>query len=102
MSKLEFNKEKIIGTLKEVIDADQILNINNISDEILIDLTTNNPTHKAKSDLTKKIIKTLKDNYNSNFNYKLIYNSRVHLSKNQLFFFFSPLNFFLSEDSDFC
>ena len=54
MSKLEFNKEKIIDTLKEVIDADQILNINNFSDEILIDLTTNNPTHKAKSDLTKK------------------------------------------------
>ena len=70
MSKLEFNKEKIIDTLKEVIDADQILNINNFSDEILIDLTTNNPTHKAKSDLTKKIIKTLKDNYNSNFNSK--------------------------------
>ena len=75
MSKLEFNKEKIIDTLKEVIDADQILNINNFSDEILIDLTTNNPTHKAKSDLTKKIIKTLKDNYNSNFNYKIDFKS---------------------------
>ena len=59
MSKLEFNKEKIIDSLKEVIDADQILNINNFSDEILIELITNNPTHKAKSDLTKKIIKTL-------------------------------------------
>ena len=40
MSKLEFNKEKIIDSLKEVIDADQILNINNFSDEILIELIT--------------------------------------------------------------
>ena len=34
----DFNKKKVINVLKNILDEDQILNINNFSNEILIDL----------------------------------------------------------------
>ena len=42
-----FNKEKILNILKGILEDDQIVNINNFSQEILIDIIPPNPTHKA-------------------------------------------------------
>ena len=44
----DFNKEKVINVLKNILHEDQIVNINNFSNEILIDVIPSNPTHKAK------------------------------------------------------
>ena len=67
----DFNKEKVINVLKNILDEDQIVNINNFSNEILIDVIPSNPTHKAKKDLSNKIIDFLKSEYNPDLNYKV-------------------------------
>ena len=67
----DFNKEKVINVLKNILDEDQIVNINNFSNEILIDVIPSNPTHKAKTDLSNKIIDFLKSEYNPDLNTKL-------------------------------
>ena len=67
----DFNKEKVINVLKNILDEDQIVNINNFSNEILIDVIPSNPTHKAKIDLSNKIIDFLKSEYNPDLNYKV-------------------------------
>lgn len=67
----DFNKEKVINVLKNILDEDQIVNINNFSNEILIDVIPSNPTHKAKTDLSNKIIDFLKSEYNPDLNYKV-------------------------------
>jgi len=67
----DFNKEKVINVLKNILDEDQIVNINNFSNEILIDVIPSNPTHKAKADLSNKIIDFLKSEYNPDLNYKV-------------------------------
>ena len=66
-----FNKEKILNILKGILKDDQIVNINNFSHEILIDIIPPNPTHKAKTELSNKIIELLKLEYSSDFNYKI-------------------------------
>jgi len=38
----DFNKEKVINVLKNILDEDQIVNINNFSNEILIDVIPSN------------------------------------------------------------
>ena len=63
----DFNKEKVINVLKNILDEDQIVNINNFSNEILIDVIPSNPTHKAKKDLSNKIIDFLKIRVQSRF-----------------------------------
>ena len=60
MSNSKFKKEDIIAVLKSFLKEDQIVNINNFNDEVLLDIIPSNPTHKAKSELSKTIIKTLK------------------------------------------
>ena len=55
----DFNKEKVINVLKNILDEDQIVNINNFSNEILIDVIPSNPTHKAKIDLSLYLVFTL-------------------------------------------
>ena len=67
----DFNKEKVINVLKNILDEDQIVNINNFSNEILIDVIPSNPTHKAKTALSNKIIDFLKSEYNPDLNYKV-------------------------------
>ena len=67
----DFNKEKVINVLKNILDEDQIVNINNFSNEILIDVIPSNPTHKAKIALSNKIIDFLKSEYNPDLNYKV-------------------------------
>jgi len=67
----DFNKEKVLNVLKNILDEDQIVNINNFSNEILIDVIPSNPTHKAKTDLSNKIIDFLKSEYNPDLNYKV-------------------------------
>ena len=67
----DFNKEKVINVLKNILHEDQIVNINNFSNEILIDVIPSNPTHKAKIDLSNKIIDFLKSEYNPDLNYKV-------------------------------
>ena len=67
----DFNKEKVINVLKNILHEDQIVNINNFSNEILIDVIPSNPTHKAKKDLSNKIIDFLKSEYNPDLNYKV-------------------------------
>ena len=67
----DFNKEKVINVLKNILHEDQIVNINNFSNEILIDVISSNPTHKAKTDLSNKIIDFLKSEYNPDLNYKV-------------------------------
>ena len=67
----DFNKEKVINVLKNILHEDQIVNINNFSNEILIDVIPSNPTHKAKIDLSNKIIDFLKSEYNLDLNYKV-------------------------------
>lgn len=67
----DFNKEKVINVLKNILDEDQIVNINNFSNEILIAVIPSNPTHKAKTDLSNKIIDFLKSEYNPDLNYKV-------------------------------
>ncbi len=71
MNNSSFNKNKILAILKDVLEPSQILNINNFSNEVLIDVIPTNPTHKAKLDLQKKIIEVLKEKYNSQFRYKI-------------------------------
>ena len=66
MSNSKFKKEDIIAVLKSVLREDQIVNINNFNNEVLLDIIPSNPTHKAKSELSKTIIETLKNDYNSN------------------------------------
>ena len=41
----DFNKEKVINVLKNILDEDQIVNINNFSNEILIDVIPVSYTH---------------------------------------------------------
>ena len=65
MSNSKFKKEDIIAVLKSVLKEDQIVNINNFNNEVLLDIIPSNPTHKAKSELSKTIIETLKNDYNS-------------------------------------
>ena len=67
----DFNKQKVINILKNILDEDQIVNINNFSNEILIDVIPSNPTHKAKTALSNKIIDFLKSEYNPDLNYKV-------------------------------
>ena len=67
----DFNKEKVRNVLKNILDEDQIVNINNFSNEILIDVIPSNPTHKAKTALSNKIIDFLKSEYNPDLNYKV-------------------------------
>ena len=75
MSNSKFKKEDIIAVLKSVLKEDQIVNINNFNNEVLLDIIPSNPTHKAKSELSKKIIETLKNDYNSNYDYKIDFKS---------------------------
>ena len=49
----DFNKEKVINVLKNILDEDQIVNINNFSNEVLIDVIPSNPTHKANESWIK-------------------------------------------------
>ena len=67
----DFNKQKVINVLKNILHEDQIVNINNFSNEILIDVIPSNPTHKSKTDLSNKIIDFLKSEYNPDLNYKV-------------------------------
>ena len=67
----DFNKEKVINTLKNILDEDQIVNINNFSNDVLIDVIPSNPTHKAKTDLSNKIVEFLKSEYSPDLNYKV-------------------------------
>ena len=75
MSNSKFKKEDIIAVLKSVLKEDQIVNINNFNNEVLLDIIPSNPTHKAKSELSKIIIETLKNDYNSNYDYKIDFKS---------------------------
>ena len=75
MSNSKFKKEDIIAVLKSVLKEDQIVNINNFNNEVLLDIIPSNPTHKAKSELSKTIIETLKNDYNSNYDYKIDFKS---------------------------
>ena len=75
MSNSKFKKEDIIAVLKSVLKEDQIVNINNFNNEVLLDIIPPNPTHKAKSELSKIIIETLKNDYNSNYDYKIDFKS---------------------------
>ena len=43
----DFNKEKVINTLKNILDEDQIVNINNFYNDVLIDVIHSN-THKSR------------------------------------------------------
>ena len=71
MENIVFNKEKVLDILKIILEDHQIVNVNNFSNEVLIDIIPPNPTHKAKTDLSNKIIETLKSNYNSDLIYKI-------------------------------
>ena len=75
MSNSKFKKEDIFAVLKSVLKEDQIVNINNFNNEVLLDIIPSNPTHKAKSELSKTIIETLKNDYNSNYDYKIDFKS---------------------------
>ena len=82
MSNSNFKKEDIIPVLKNVLKEDQIVNINNFNNEVLLDIIPSNPTHKAKSELSKAIIETLKNEYNSNYDYKIDFKSIPKTIKN--------------------
>ena len=75
MGNSKFKKEDIIAVLKNLLREDQIVNINNFNNEVLLDIIPSNPTHKAKSELSKIIIETLKNEYNSNYDYKIDFKS---------------------------
>ena len=75
MSNSKFKKEDIIVVLKSFLKEDQIVNINNFNNDVLLDIIPSNPTHKAKSELSKIIIETLKNEYNSNYDYKIDFKS---------------------------
>ena len=82
MSNSKFKKEDIIAVLKSVLKEDQIVNINNFNNEVLLDIIPSNPTHKAKSELSKTIIETLKNDYNSNYDYKIDFKSIPKIIQN--------------------
>ena len=70
-NELEKYKDVTPDLVKNILDEDQIVNINNFSNEILIDVIPSNPTHKAKTALSNKIIDFLKSEYNPDLNYKV-------------------------------
>ena len=71
MSGLHFNKEKVLNILEGILDKSQIVNINNFSNEIIIDVIPSNPTHKSKTEISNKIVDFLRKEYSPDFNYKI-------------------------------
>ena len=71
MNNQEFNKDKIINILSEILNKDQIVNINNFAKEILIDVIPSNPTHKSKTELLNKIVELLNSKFSTDFDYKI-------------------------------
>ena len=71
MNSQNFNKEKIINILSDILNKDQIVNINNFGNEVLIDIIPSNPTHKAKTELLNKVVELLNSKFNPEFDYKI-------------------------------
>ena len=71
MNNQDFNKEKIINILSDILKKDQIVNINNFGNEVLIDIIPSNPTHKAKTELLNKVVELLNSKFNPNLDYKI-------------------------------
>ena len=87
MSGLHFNKEKVLNILEGILDKSQIVNINNFSNEIIIDVIPSNPTHKAKTEISNKIVNFLRTEYSPDFNYKIEFKpipKSIESSKNHL------------------
>ena len=64
MNNQDFNKEKIINSLSDILNKDQIVNINNFGKEVSIDIIPSNPTHKAKTELLNKVVELLNSKFN--------------------------------------
>jgi len=69
MSKVLFNKEKIMSLISDLNLSLDVVNINKFDKEVTIDLLIEYFTHKSKSEAKKSIIKQL----SSYFDSKLIY-----------------------------
>ena len=61
MSKINFSKEAVKKVILDIDNKVKILNINKFSNQVDIEIEVSNFTHKAKSDLEKKLLPTLND-----------------------------------------
>lgn len=61
MSKINFSKEAVKKVILDIDNKVKILNINKFSNQVDIEIEVSNFTHKAKSDLEKKLLPALND-----------------------------------------
>ena len=61
MSKINFSKEAVKKVILDIDNKVKILNINKFSNQVDIEIEVSNFTHKAKSDLEKKLLPALHD-----------------------------------------
>jgi len=61
MSKINFSKEAVKKVILDIDNKVKILNINKFSNQVDIEIEVSNFTHKAKSNLEKKLLPVLND-----------------------------------------
>ena len=77
MSKVLFNKEKIMLLINDLNLSLDVVNINKFDKEVTIDLSIENFTYKSKSEAKNSIIKQLSSNFDSKLTYLLNFKPNV-------------------------
>ena len=71
MSKINFSKEAVKKVILDIDNKVKILNINKFSNQVEIEIEVSNFTHKAKSDLEKKLLPPLNQIFLKDINFSI-------------------------------